>query len=102
MLTIPNGCDTCHSPKLSPNIANGLRIAFGGTPRKDLRLTAIDTYSRTARATVHAIAVGLCSIVPSTINDGLKPVETSSDLAISRRGRSGDVAVTGAGREERC
>ena len=50
---------------------------------------------------MHTIAVGLCHITPSTINDGLKPVETSSGLAISRRGRSGDVAVTGAGREER-
>ena len=69
--------------------------------RKDLRLTFIDTYRRATRAAVHAIATGPCLIIPSMIPDGPKPVPTSSDFAIIRRGRPGDIAVTGAGREER-
>jgi len=40
-------------------------------------------------------------MIPSMNPDGPKPVPTSSDFAIIRRGRPGDVAVTGAGREER-
>ena len=36
------------------------------------------------------------------ILDGLKPVPTLSGFAITCRGRPSDVAVTGAGREERC
>ena len=41
-------------------------------------------------------------MIPPTMLDGLEPVMTSSGFAITRRGRSGDVAVTGAGGEERC
>ena len=41
-------------------------------------------------------------MTPSMILDGLKAVATLSGFAIARRGRSCDVAVTGAGREERC
>ena len=70
--------------------------------RKDLRLISIDTYSRIARPTVHAIATGTCPMIPSTVLDGLKAVATLSGFAVTRRGRSRDVAVTGAGREERC
>ena len=40
-------------------------------------------------------------MIPSMIPNGLKPVPTSSGFAITRRGRSGDVAVTGARQEER-
>ena len=41
-------------------------------------------------------------MTPWTIPDGLDPVLTSSGFAITRRGRSCGVAVTRAGREERC
>ena len=63
--------------------------------QKDLRLTVIDAYSRTARPAVHAIATGSCPMSPPTMAAGLKPVATASGFAITRRGRSGDVAVTG-------
>ena len=43
---------------------------------------------------MHAIATGSCLMIPSMIPDGPKPVPTSSDFAIIRRGRPGDVAVS--------
>ena len=46
------------------------------------------------RAAVHAIATGSCLMIPPMIPDGPKPVPTSSDFAIIRRGRPGDVAVS--------
>ena len=65
-------------------------------------MTVIEIYSRTAPTAVHAMATGSCPMTPPTMLDGLEPVMTSSGFAITRRGRSGDVAVTGAGGEECC
>jgi hypothetical protein len=62
----------------------------------------IDTYSRTARPAVHTIAPESCPMMLSTMPDGPKPVANSSGYATTRRGRSDDLAVTGAGGEERC
>ena len=58
-------------------------------------MTVIEIYSRTARTAVHAMATESCPMTPPTMPDGLKPVTTASGFAITRRGRSGDVAVTG-------
>ena len=41
-------------------------------------------------------------MTPWTIPDGLDPVSTSSGFAITRRGRSGEVAATRAAEEEGC
>ena len=72
------------------------------TSSRTLRLMVIDTYSRTARPAVHTIAPESCPMMLSTMPDGPKPVATSSGCATTRRGRSDDLAVTGAGGEERC
>ena len=40
-------------------------------------------------------------MMPLVMSDGREPVPTTSRFAITHRGRSGDVAATGAGGEER-
>ena len=68
----------------------------------DRRWTVIATYSPTTPPAVDAIATGSCPMMPSVMPDSREPVPTSSGFAISRRGRPGELAATGAAGEEGC
>ena len=46
--------------------------------------------------TVHAIATGSCLMMPSVMPDGREPVPTTSGSDVSRWGRPGMLAATGA------
>ena len=68
--------------------------------QRDLIWTVIAIYSPTTPPAVDAIATGSCPMIPSVMPDSREPVPTSSGFAITRRGRSGDVAATRAAGEE--
>ena len=70
--------------------------------QRDLRWTVIATYSPTTPPAVDAVATGSCLMIPSVMPDSREPVPTSSGFAISRRGRPGELAATGAAGEEGC
>ena len=64
--------------------------------------TVIATYSPTVRPAMRAIATGPSPMMPLVMSDGREPVPTTSRFAITHRGRSGDVAATGAGGRGAC
>ena len=70
--------------------------------QRDPRWAVIATYSPTTPPAVDAIAMGSCPMMPSVMPDSREPVSTSSGFAITRRGRSGEVAATRAAEEEGC
>ena len=70
--------------------------------QRDRRWTVIATYSPTTPPAVDAIATGSCPMMPPVMSDSRESVPTSSGFAISRRGRPGELAATGAAGEEGC
>ena len=64
--------------------------------------TVIATYSPTTPPAADAIATGSCPTMPSVMNDSREPVPTTLGFAISRWGRPGELAATGAAGEEGC
>ena len=70
--------------------------------QRDPRWAVIATYSPTTPPAVDAIAMGSCPMMTSVMTDSREPVSTSSGFAITRRGRSGEVAATRAAEEEGC
>ena len=68
----------------------------------DRRWTVIATYIPTTPPAVDAIAAGSCPTMPSVMNDSREPVSTTLGFAISRWGRPGELAATGAAGEEGC
>ena len=70
--------------------------------QRDLRWTVIATCSPTTPTAVDAIATGSSPMMPLVMSDGREPVPTTSRFAITHRGRSGDVAATGAGGRGAC
>ena len=68
----------------------------------DRRWTDVGAYRPTVLPPMRAIATGSCTMIPSVMPDSREPVTTSSGFAITRRGRSGDVAATRAAGAEGC
>ena len=70
--------------------------------QRDLRWTVIATFSPTTPPAVNTIATGSSLMIPLVMPGGREPVTTTSGFAITHRGRSGDVAATGADGRGAC